>query len=76
MSDEKDCYLEARLNKLEWEVKEQQDDIHQLISTAHSLTESLHEIKTCLQQIKHTAFGMLGMFLLAQLGLENVIKLL
>ncbi len=69
------CYLETRLSKMEWELTEQKQDLKDVQHSATSLQDSLGEIKTCLQQIKFTAFGMGGMFLLSAMGVKDFMGL-
>lgn len=65
------CYLEARISKIEWDMNEQKQDLKAVQQSATSLHANLAEIKTCLQQIKFTAFGMGGMFMLSAMGVKD-----
>jgi hypothetical protein len=59
------------LSKLEWEIGEQKQDLKEVKHSASALHENLSEIKTCLQQIKFTAYGVVGMGMLSVMGIKD-----
>jgi predicted nucleic acid-binding Zn-ribbon protein len=70
------CYLESRLNRLEWQAKEHADEIREVKKTASALSEALQDISQCLQQIKFTAFGAMTMLLLSTFGVLDTMALI
>jgi archaellum component FlaC len=65
------CYLEPRLSKIEWDLNEQKQDLEDVQHSATTLHDNLNEIKTCLQQIKFTAYGVVGMGMLSVMGIKD-----
>jgi uncharacterized coiled-coil protein SlyX len=70
------CYLEGRLTKLEWQMAEHEVEIKEVHKTSALLHDSLNEIKTCLQQIKYTAFGAILIIVMKTLGVGQTLALL
>lgn len=70
------CYLEERMSKLEWTQKEMVNDLRDVRVTAASLSVALSEITSCLNQIKFTAFGAIGMLILNTIGVGDAVSLI
>jgi len=67
---------ESRLNKIEWTIERQNDNIKELFDTSEELRATLCGIHETLVQIKWFAIGVSCLFMADQFGLTAIFKLL
>ena len=72
MSDE----LNDRINKIEWTVERHTAELKEQSDTTNHLKKSLYGIEKTLIQLKWFAIGMIALYLLDQLGMTEIIKLM
>ena len=72
MSDE----LNDRINKIEWTVEQHTAELKEQSDTTNHLKKSLYGIEKTLIQLKWFAIGMIALYLLDQLGMTEIIKLM
>ena len=71
-----DNSLESRINKLEWSLDKQREDINHLSETTDRLKKSLYGIERTLIQIRWFAMGGIALYIADQFGLTKVLQLL
>jgi len=72
MSDE----LNDRINKMEWTVEQHAAELKEQSDTTSHLKKSLYGIEKTLIQLKWFAIGMIALYLLDQIGMTEIIKLM
>jgi uncharacterized coiled-coil protein SlyX len=68
--------LNERINKLEWTVEKQTEDLDKLDNTTSHLKKTLYGIEKTLTQIRWFAMGFIALYIADQFGLTKVLQLL